>query len=53
MVRYYTSEAPFAGRWFTGYQMHEIYGDMADKREYPSYDVWLDDMLRSGVFIEM
>ena len=53
MIRYFTSEEPFAGRWFTPYQMHEVYRDMANKAEYPSYDIWLTDMLRSGIFVEM
>lgn len=31
-------------------QMHEVYRDMADKTEYPTFDIWFSDMLKSGVF---
>lgn len=49
-MKYITYEEPFAGRTFTESQMHEVYRDMANKTEYPSFDIWLDDMTRSGVF---
>lgn len=53
MKRYITYEEPLAGRVFTEDQMVEVYRDMADKKEYMSYNIWLEDMLRSGVFEEV
>lgn len=50
MKRYITYEAPFVGRTFTEKQMHEVYRFLADKAEYPSFDIWLTDMVKSGVF---
>ena len=34
-------------------QIKEVYRDMADKAEYPSFDIWLADMLKSGIFTEL
>ena len=50
MKRYITYEAPFEGRTFTEKQMQEVYRDFADKEEYPTFDIWLIDMVRSAVF---
>lgn len=50
MPKYITYEEPFKGRTFTEEQMHEVYRDLADKTEYPTFFSWLDDMTRSGVF---
>lgn len=47
-----TYEEPLAGGKFTYNQMEEIYRDMADKEEYPDFQTWLHDMLKSGVFEE-
>ena len=47
---YITHEDPFKGRTFTSVQMHEVYRDLANKKEYPDFTDWLIDMLRSGVF---
>ena len=47
---YITYEEPFNGRCFTEKQMHEVYRDMANKTEYPSFDIWFTDMIKSGVF---
>ena len=47
---YKTYETPFENRCFTESQMKEVYRDLADKTEYPSFEIWLDDMLTSGVF---
>lgn len=47
---YATYEEPLAGRKFTYQQMEEVYRDMADKEEYPDFQTWLHDMLKSGVF---
>ncbi len=35
--RYITYEEPLQGRSFTFKQMHEVYRDMADKKEYPDF----------------
>lgn len=47
---YRTYEEPLENRVFTESQMKEVYRDMADKTEYQSFDIWLDDMIKSGVF---
>ena len=47
---YITYEEPLKDRCFTESQMKEVYRDMADKTEYPSFDIWFTDMLKSGVF---
>lgn len=53
MKKYITYEEPLQGRIFTEKQMYEVYRDMADKVEYPSFDIWLADMLKSGIFTEL
>lgn len=50
MKKYITYEEPLQGRIFTEKQMYEVYRDMADKKEYPDFECWFTDMLRSGVF---
>lgn len=47
---YITYEEPLKGKCFTEKQMHEVYRDLADKTEYPTFDIWFSDMLKSGVF---
>lgn len=50
-MKYYTTyETPLENKCFTEKQMHEVYRDMADKTEYPTFDIWFSDMLKSGVF---
>lgn len=46
MKLYITYEEPFANRKFNSNQIKEVYRDMADKAEYPSFDIWLADMLK-------
>ena len=53
MKKYMTYEEPLQGRIFTEKQMYEVYRDMADKKEYPDFECWFTDMLRSGVFEEV
>ena len=53
MKRYITYEQPLEGRTFTEKQMHEVYRDLADKNEYPDFETWMTDMLKSGVFKEV
>lgn len=53
MKLYTTYEEPLKGRTFTEKQMHEVYRDLADKGEYPDFEIWLSDMLKSGVFEEV
>lgn len=47
---YISYEEPFNGKAFTSSQMHEVYRDMADKKEYQDFEAWLYDMLKSDVF---
>lgn len=53
MKKYTSYEEPLQGHVFTGKQMHEVYRDLADKAEYPTFDIWFADMLKSGVFEEV
>ena len=53
MKKYITYEEPLQGRTFNEKQMYEVYRDLADKNEYPDYECWLIDMLKSGVFEEV
>jgi hypothetical protein len=47
---YITYEEPLKGKTFTPKQMREVYRDLADMKEYPTFDIWLADMVKSGVF---
>ena len=49
-MKYITYEEPIRGRVFTEKQFYEVYRDLADKAEYPDYECWKTDMLKSGVF---
>lgn len=49
-TKYITYEKPLSGQSFTYTQMQEVYGDLTDKQEYPDFDRWFTDMLKSGVF---
>lgn len=51
--KFITYEEPLKGRTFTEKQMYEVYRDMADKNEYPDFECWFSDMLKSGVFEEV
>lgn len=53
MKVYITYEEPFANRKFNSNQIKEVYRDMTDKVEYPSFECWISDMLKSGVFEEV
>ena len=50
MKKYITYEEPLQSRTFTEQQIHEVYRDLADKKEYPVFSIWFLDMIRSGVF---
>lgn len=50
MKIYTTYEEPLKGQFFTENQLQRVYKGMVDKTEYPSYDIWFHDMLKSGVF---
>lgn len=50
MKKYITYEQPFEGRVFNENQLYKVYCDMVDKNEYPTFDIWKTDMLKSGVF---
>ena len=47
---YITYEEPLKDRCFTESQIKEVYKALADKNEYPTFDIWFSDMLKSGVF---
>lgn len=50
---YITYEEPLKGRTFTKEQIKEVYRDLADKEEYADFEIWMHDMLKSGVFEEV
>lgn len=49
-TKYTTHEEPLKGQSFTYNQVQKVYRDFADKQEYPDFDGWFTDMLKSGVF---
>mgnify|MGYP006918877046 FL=1 len=49
-MMYVTYEEPLKGKRFTEKQMHEVYRDLTDKAEYPDFECWKTDMLKSEVF---
>lgn len=49
--RFITYEEPYNGRVFTKAELRKLYNTEVDKREYPEFDVWIYDMLKSGVFV--
>lgn len=51
--KFITYEEPLKDRTFTEKQMQEVYRDLADKNEYPDFECWFSDMLKSGVFEEV
>ena len=53
MKYYKTYEEPLQGRVFNEKQMKEVYKDLANKNEYTTFEDWLHDMLKSGVFEEI
>lgn len=42
---------PYNGRVFTKAELQQVYSADVDKSEYPEFDVWIYDMLKSGVFV--
>lgn len=53
MKRYITYEEPYAGQIFDESDMENIYATSVAVEEYDSFDGWLWNMLRSGVFEEI
>lgn len=47
---YISYKDPFNGKAFTSSQMHEVYRDLVDKKEYQDFETWLYDMIKSDVF---
>lgn len=47
---YISYEEPFNGRSFTSSQMKEVYRDLVDKEEFQNFEMWIYDMIKSGVF---
>ena len=46
-MKYTTYEEPLKGKIFTEKQMYEVYKDLADKAEYPDFECWFTDILKS------
>lgn len=46
-----TYEEPYKGKLFTKKELQQVYSADVDKNEYPEFDVWIYDMLKSGVFV--
>ena len=53
MMEYITYEKPLKDKCFTEKQMHKVYRNLVDKAEYPEFECWKADMLKSGVFEKM
>ena len=51
--RFKTYEEPFKGKIFTLSMLRDLYQVYIYKKEYPEFDIWLHDMLKSGVFEEV
>lgn len=51
--RFVTYEEPFKGKIFTLSVLRDLYQVYIYKKEYPEFDIWLYDMLKSGVFEEV
>ena len=49
-MKYVTYEEPLKGKTFTKSQIHKVYRDLVDKAEYPDFEYWKSDMLKSDVF---
>ena len=49
--RFITYEEPYKGKVFTKKELQQLYSTNVDKSEYPEFDVWFYDMLKSGVFV--
>lgn len=41
-----------AGHVYSAEEMKDLYRKKVDKTEYPDYDCWISDMLKSGVFVK-
>ena len=46
-----TYEEPYKNRVFTKKELQQVYSAEVDKSEYPEFDVWIYNMLKSGVFV--
>ena len=49
-TKYVSYEEPYNGKIMSYNQMKRLYQDLVDKNEYREFDVWIADMLHSGVF---
>jgi hypothetical protein len=49
-MKYITYEEPLKGKIITEKQMYKVYRDLANKTEYPDFECWKSDMIKSGVF---
>lgn len=50
MKKYITYENPYAGEIFTLEEMQSTYNKEVNHSEYATFQDWLHDMVRSGVF---
>ena len=53
MKKYYVSyEEPYTDHKFDREGMRAVYFNDVDRSEYPNFEDWMYDMLKSGVFEE-
>lgn len=52
MDSYVTYEENIDGYVYSIEDMNILYEEQVDKTEYPDFDCWLSDMLRTGIFIQ-
>lgn len=48
-MKYVTYEEPFKGKSFSKEDLMKLYEEIVNKTEYPDFECWFDDMIRSGV----
>nr|DAR97993.1 MAG TPA: hypothetical protein [Bacteriophage sp.] len=49
-MNYVTYEEPLKDKIFTENQLNKVYRDLTGKAEYPDFECWKTDMLKSGIF---
>lgn len=48
--KYVSYEEGLSGHVYSDADMHALYACEVNKTEYPDYETWIFDMLKSGVF---
>ena len=51
-IIFYSFENPYKGVEFNYTEIQEVYKNNVDKKEYPNFDCWITDMIKSGVLLK-